>query len=352
MDSETFMDKLAAAASSTKFELTSGALVLVAANCFAFGTLPNLSIWQMQVLSSIEIGVGVYFLIEYIIRWYIRDWSFSYVIEPLSLLDLVCSLPSILFILVPDQAPSELFGGGLTVLRVLRIARLQRFVRDFESFAQVEMALGLKPSEIKRSQLEFARVFLSLATLLFVSTGLIYAAEHDVNPKLPDFFTALYFGLCTLTTVGFGDIVPVSFNGRLIVSASIIVGITVIPLQVGELAAAILGGDEAEQKNAELKAALERENELLRVAMENEVKWNTRFMLLRDEYIRVMTERTRSKDFDEKLLEEIVEKALRKSAAAKDPSLVEVDDVADAILKALKRKKKRNPKSHDSSTKS
>jgi len=40
---------------------------------------------------------------------------------------------------------------------------------------------------------------------VFISTGCIYEAEHAVNPQIPDFFTALYFGLTTLTTVGFGD---------------------------------------------------------------------------------------------------------------------------------------------------
>jgi len=46
---------------------------------------------------------------------------------------------------------------------------------------------------------------LTIVTLLSVASGLIYTAEHDVNPEIPDYFAALYFGLTTLTTVGFGD---------------------------------------------------------------------------------------------------------------------------------------------------
>ena len=50
-----------------------------------------------------------------------------------------------------------------------------------------------------------SRIASSVLTLVFVSTGLIYTAEHEANPAIPDYFTAVYFGLTTLTTVGFGD---------------------------------------------------------------------------------------------------------------------------------------------------
>ena len=53
------------------------------------------------------------------------------------------------------------------------------------------------------------------------ASGLIYAAESGSNAQISDFFDALYFGLTTLTTVGFGDITPVTPVGRLIVSASV-----------------------------------------------------------------------------------------------------------------------------------
>ena len=59
---------------------------------------------------------------------------------------------------------------------------------------------------------------------------------EDVNPQFPDFFTALYFGLTTLTTVGFGDITPITTSGRLVVAASILAGGAVIPFQLSRLA--------------------------------------------------------------------------------------------------------------------
>ena len=60
--------------------------------------------------------------------------------------------------------------------------------------------MGMKSSDVRPYQLQLARVVISIFTLASVSTGLIYAAEHEVNPAIPDYFTALYFGLTTLTT--------------------------------------------------------------------------------------------------------------------------------------------------------
>ena len=95
----------------------------------------------------------------------------------------------------------------------------------------LELGLHTVPM-LLRDQSLCARVGSSLLTLIFISTGSIYEAEHRVNEKIPDFFTALYFGLTTLTTVGFGDIYPITSEGRLVVCASIVVGVAVVPPQL------------------------------------------------------------------------------------------------------------------------
>ena len=89
-------------------------------------------------------------------------------------------------------------------------------------------------------QLQLARVALSLFTLISVATGLIYTAEHTVNPNINNYFDALYFGLTTLTTVGFGDVSPVTSQGKLIVCGSIVFGVAVVPGQAAALLEALL----------------------------------------------------------------------------------------------------------------
>ena len=85
---------------------------------------------------------------------------------------------------------------------MLRVLRIQRILKDLDTFSEIEVALGLGRSDVRPYQLAVARVILSIFTLLTVVSGMIYSAEHRVNPDIPDYFTALYFGLTTLTTVG------------------------------------------------------------------------------------------------------------------------------------------------------
>jgi len=130
---------------------------------------------------------------------------------------------------------------------VLRIQRLlvdvetfSKFTRPFENPIPDAKPMSRESRLRDETLLQLARVFSSLFTLLFVASGLIYNAEHGANPNIPDMATAFYFGLTTLTTVGYGDIVPVTPQGRVVVSAAILVGIAVIPVQLTQLAESLL----------------------------------------------------------------------------------------------------------------
>ncbi len=105
---------------------------------------------------------------------------------------------------------------------------------------KLEMALGMRKRDVQPYQLQLASIALSVFTLMSMSTSTIYAAKHKVNPQIPDYFTALYFGLTTLTTVGFGDILPLMSQGRLVVCATILVEVAIILAQATTLAEAYL----------------------------------------------------------------------------------------------------------------
>ena len=246
------------AINAPRFELISLVAVLVTALCYAVGTLPELGNDSRFWLNNVEADFTVVFLVEYVLRWWSRSFSVEYLLEPTSLIDLLSFAPTLLAVLVttmtlgPMYDPMLLEGydgfvplpdlqdDGFAFLRLARVLRLQRYVQDIRSFRRFEAALGFNPLDVQPYQLEVARVVSSIFTLLFVSSGLIYKVEHLQNEKLPDFFTALYFGLTTLTTVGFGDIVPVTAEGRLVVSVSILAGIAIIPVQLSSLAEAIV----------------------------------------------------------------------------------------------------------------
>ena len=180
-------------------------------------------------------------------RWYsVGNLSPKYFTKPLPLIDFIASvvplaLTTSVYTFGVTSVPVWLMtNSALVNLRLLRLLRLQELLIDIDTFKKVAEAVGIKSEGVRPYQLQLTRVVITIFSLLSVSSGLIYTAEHEVNPAIPDYFTALYFGLTTLTTVGFGDINPVTLPGRLVVMGSILVGVAIIPAQGAELVEALL----------------------------------------------------------------------------------------------------------------
>jgi voltage-gated potassium channel len=227
-------------------EVLNGFLVMASSLLVAVSTLNNLPPTLSYPIQIAQDMIAVLFVFEFFLRWFSSPSPrFLYLAQPLVLVDImVVFLPFLVGIapsFVNPYLPAWLTSSSTLInLRLLRILRLQRVLTDQATFARFERALGIPSRDIKGWQLQLARVSLSIFTLLSVATGLIYTAEHRVNPNINSYFDALYFGLTTLTTVGFGDVVPMSWQGKLIVSGSILAGVAIIPGQAAELIEALL----------------------------------------------------------------------------------------------------------------
>eukprot|EP00547_Thalassionema_nitzschioides_P001408 CAMPEP_0194200578 /NCGR_PEP_ID=MMETSP0156-20130528/1119_1 /TAXON_ID=33649 /ORGANISM="Thalassionema nitzschioides, Strain L26-B" /LENGTH=380 /DNA_ID=CAMNT_0038925589 /DNA_START=93 /DNA_END=1232 /DNA_ORIENTATION=+ len=237
-------------------EVAAASAVLLSTFLVALNTLNDLPIEAYVAIQDGIIWLNLIFAFDFFIRWYAAgQFKLLYLTKPLVLVDiLVVILPLFLGSVIPmlDDMGALLGDAqkvfalgiqdspGLQVLLLLRVLRLRRVLTDINTFRRFAVALGIKRSDVRQYQLQLARVLLSLFTLLSVASGLIYTAEHDVNPDIPDYFTALYFGLTTLTTVGFGDITPITFQGRLVVCGSILAGVTIIPAQAAKLVDVIM----------------------------------------------------------------------------------------------------------------
>jgi len=229
-------------------DLIDAGLVLLSSFTVAISTLPEESLSNIlnpMVIYNVQEVLSYFFCIGYLLRWYaVGNLSLKYFTKPLPFIDFFASvMPLLLTNVIP------LLGGNVPLwiasnnsalvnLRLLRILRLQGLLVDSETFSSVAKSLQIE--SVRPYQLKLAKVLITLFTLFSVATGFIYTAEHEVNPLIPDYFTAAYFGLTTLTTVGFGDITPITLNGRLVVMGSILVGVAVIPAQAAELVEALL----------------------------------------------------------------------------------------------------------------
>ena len=142
---------------------------------------------------------------------------------PMAIIDLLSILP-IFHLLVPSF---RLFR----VPRLLKILRVFKIIRYFEP---LEIILS-----VIRKQRQILLTVLSLAIFyIFVTALIMFHAEEDINPAtgkylFDTYFDAFYWAACTLTTVGYGDLYPISTLGRAISIVSSMVGIAIIALPSG-----------------------------------------------------------------------------------------------------------------------
>ena len=169
------------------------------------------------ILNIIDTLILIIFAAEYLIRLWSAENRIQYIFSFYSIIDLIAILP--------------FFTGAIDVrfIRLLRWFRILRLIRYLDRkflFKNVSTEDGAI----------FTRILFTLFAIIFVYSGLIYQVEHPVNPEVfSTFVDAMYFCIVTMTTVGFGDVTPISQIGRLLTVLMILTGIALIPWQVGDL---------------------------------------------------------------------------------------------------------------------
>eukprot|EP00929_Paragymnodinium_shiwhaense_P026080 TRINITY_DN15588_c0_g1_i2.p1 TRINITY_DN15588_c0_g1~~TRINITY_DN15588_c0_g1_i2.p1 ORF type:complete len:440 (+),score=67.41 TRINITY_DN15588_c0_g1_i2:236-1555(+) len=196
-------------------------LVLIAVFISMIGTL-KLDATTSIVLARAENVVQGCLVVEYLLRWYSQNLRPAYLFEPNMVIDLLAFLPLLVSLLPGDHNP--LFPTDLKFLRAIRILSLERFLNDRKFLIQL---LG---NNVSALGLELTIAFGNLFTLLVIFSGFFYVAEKADNPGVTNFFSAMYFMLVTVSTVGFGDIVPVTDVGHIVVAFAIVIGVGLFPL--------------------------------------------------------------------------------------------------------------------------
>ena len=151
------------------------------------------------------------------------------------LIDLLAILPGLLVLIYPD-------GQYLLIVRVIRMLRVFRILKLSPYLKQANFLL----TALRNSRQKIIVFFVSIATLVTVFGALMYVVEGPRHgfTSIP---TGIYWAIVTLTTVGFGDIVPKTALGQMLASLVMITGYSIIAVPTGiftaELANAMRGGD-------------------------------------------------------------------------------------------------------------
>jgi voltage-gated potassium channel len=199
-------------------------LNLIVCAIFIIETYP-ISDAMRSALWTIELVTVCFFIAEYAARFYGSRNRLKFVFDKYSIIDLMAILPTLSLLIFPS---SVLNFGVLRIIRVFRVFRIFRFLRFTADphffFATTTMAA-----------LRVIRLFLAILIIFFVSSGLFFYVEHQWNPNVNTFGDAFYYTIVTLTTVGFGDITPVSAAGKWVTVLMIVSGIIAIPWQASQI---------------------------------------------------------------------------------------------------------------------
>ena len=185
------------------------------------------------------------FLSEYALRFWAapeanpegRDWRqrWKYVISPAALIDAAALYPSMaaaIALLVSGDGPSLSF-----LLAVRLITRSAKLARYFPGGRRLGMAVRLKSSQLLTA-------VAALLLILVISASLMFFAESAAQPdKFTSIPAAMWWSVVTLTTVGYGDTVPVTTIGRLLAAVIAVMGIGLFALPAGILSAGLLEAD-------------------------------------------------------------------------------------------------------------
>ncbi len=130
----------------------------------------------------------------------------SYIFTPFAIIDLLAILPM------------------YRELRFLKIFILFRFLKIFQHSRDIHHFLDV----LRERKFELITLLLLLIFVVFVGGIAIYVLEDHINEKINDLFDALYWSFITITTVGFGDVVPITTAGRVVSFIIILIGITML----------------------------------------------------------------------------------------------------------------------------
>ncbi len=210
---------------SKAFDLVIQALIIISLLSFSFETLPNLDPEMYQLLGYIEAVTVILFTIEYLMRVYVADHRLTYMFSFYGIVDLLAILPFYLTLGIDMRS--------LRTLRLLRLFRLFKLVRYNKAIERFVRAFSIAREEI------IVFVMVTVILLYLCAIG-IYYFEHDAQPELfASIFHSMWWAVTTLTTVGYGDMYPITAGGRIFTFSILMLGLGIVAIPAGLLASAL-----------------------------------------------------------------------------------------------------------------
>jgi voltage-gated potassium channel len=217
------------------FDLIIQGLIIISLITFAISTSPDASEIGLKTLRIIEIITVIIFTIEYLLRIIVADNKLKYIFSFYGLIDLLAILPFYI--------TAGLDLRSLRAFRLLRLFSLFKLARYLKALRRLKLAMQIAMEEI-------ILFFIMTLILLFISAVGIYYFENPVQPQVySSLFDSLWWSVTTITTVGYGDMVPLTPGGRMFTFVVLMIGLGIVAIPTGILASSLTKAREMENKN-------------------------------------------------------------------------------------------------------
>lgn len=200
-------------------------LIILSLITFSIGTLPHVSAAHQQLLHLFEIFTITIFTAEYIGRIAVARNKRQFIFSFFGIVDLLAILPFYI-------------AAGFD-LRAIRAFRLLRLVRILKLFKYNDAIDRFRRSLIIVKEELVLFGFITAIILYLSAVGIYYFESHAQPERFSSVFHSLWWAVTTLTTVGYGDMYPITLGGRLFTFIVLMIGLGVVAVPTGLIASAL-----------------------------------------------------------------------------------------------------------------
>lgn len=235
--------------------------VLIVLNALSvFGeTQPGLPQLAYRTFVIFGLVSTIIFGIEYLARLWVADLVYpkltptrarvKYALSVMGIIDLLAFVPAAFAWFLPIS--SQMFNG-LRIIRLVRLIKLSRYMKGLQSIGRV----------FEKRKPEIVAAFMVLGLLTVTASVLMYTVENPVQPdQFDSVFTGMYWAMTTITSTGYGDLVPITGLGRFIGFCTMVLSIAVVAIPAGIFSAGFLSEFQADDRKKRAAKLTEQEQD-------------------------------------------------------------------------------------------
>lgn len=211
--------------SGRRFDIFIQVLIILSLIAYSIETMPDLEPKTRQALEYFEVFCVAIFTVEYVLRIIFAKNKARYIFSFFGIIDLLAILPFYLS-----------FGVDLRSIRIFRIFRVFRILK----LVRYNQALQRFKDAAMGSKEEIVLFGIVTGILLYLSAFGIYIFENEAQPeKFSSVFQSLWWAISTLTTVGYGDVYPITVGGKIFTFFMLLIGLGIVTVPAGIVASAL-----------------------------------------------------------------------------------------------------------------